>query len=205
MEESGFVKSYILGKRLFDVAVSSAGIALLSPLLIAVGVAVRLDSPGPVLFVHERVGLGGRKFRLLKFRSMAHQSRGSDVTVAGDARVTRIGRLLRSTKIDELPQLWNVLVGDMSLVGPRPEVERYVRMFARDYEDILKVRPGITDLAAIEYRDEEGVLAASHDPEAEYRRVVLPAKIALYRRYLAARSFRTDLGIIARTLVAVLR
>lgn len=178
---------------------------VLAPLLAAVGIAVIADSPGPVLFRHERVGLRGQKFRLLKFRSMAHGSRGSQVTAAGDARVTRVGRLLRRTKLDELPQLWNVLVGDMSLVGPRPEVERYVTLFAHDYEEILQVRPGITDFAAIEYRDEERILAAAADPEREYRQVVLPAKIALYRRYLAERSLRTDLNIIARTLIAVLR
>ena len=196
---------YTVGKRVVDIAMSVVGISLLSPLLIIVGIAVRLDSPGPALFSHERVGRGGRNFHLLKFRSMAHRSRGSDITVAGDARITRVGRVLRRTKIDELPQLWNVLVGDMSLVGPRPELERYVKMFANDYEEILKVRPGITDLAAIEYRDEERVLAASLDPEEEYRRVVLPAKIALYRRYLQERSFQRDLSLIARTVLTMLR
>jgi lipopolysaccharide/colanic/teichoic acid biosynthesis glycosyltransferase len=199
------VSSYTVGKRLVDIAVSVAGISLLSPLLITVAIAVRLDSPGPTLFRHERVGQRGRRFRLLKFRSMTHRSSGSDVTAAGDARITRMGRLLRRAKIDELPQLWNVLVGDMSLVGPRPEVERYVKLFASDYEEILEVKPGITDLAAIEYRDEERILAASSDPESEYRSVVLPAKIRLYRRYLAERSFRTDLSIMARTVIAVLR
>jgi len=196
---------YGIAKRFTDMAVSLVGILLLAPLLTMVGIAVRLDSPGPALFRHERVGRAGRKFHLLKFRSMRHGSRGGQVTVAGDGRITRVGRVLRRTKIDELPQFWNVLVGDMSLVGPRPEVERYVRMFASDYQEILKVRPGITDFAAIEYRDEERILAAAADPEAEYRKVVLPAKIALYRRYLAERSLRTDLTLIARTVAAVFR
>lgn len=196
---------YPIAKRSADVLVSLTGMVVLAPVLAGVAVAVVADSPGPVLFRHERVGRRGKKFRLLKFRSMTHGSSGSQVTAAGDARVTRVGRLLRRTKLDELPQLWNVLVGDMSLVGPRPEVERYVTLFARDYEDILQVRPGITDYAAIEYRDEEGLLAAAADPEREYVQVVLPAKIALYRRYLVERSLRTDLNIIARTLLAVLR
>jgi lipopolysaccharide/colanic/teichoic acid biosynthesis glycosyltransferase len=195
----------VVTKRAVDVSASLIGLALLSPLLVAVAVAVKLDSPGPALFRHERIGRGRRKFLLLKFRSMTHGASGRDVTVAGDARVTRVGRLLRRTKIDELPQLWNVLVGDMSLVGPRPEVDRYVRMFASDYDDILQVRPGITDLAAIEYRDEERILAGSRDPDAEYCRVVLPAKIALYRRYLAERSLRTDFVILAKTFAAILR
>lgn len=199
------LRPYIVAKRSVDVLGSLIGITLLSPLFITAAAAVKLDSPGPILFRHERVGLGGRRFGLLKFRSMTHGSSGRDVTVAGDARVTRAGRLLRRTKVDELPQLWNVLVGDMSLVGPRPEVQRYVDLFADDYRDILAVRPGITDYAAIEYRDEEGILAAAADPEGEYRRVVLPAKIALYRRYLAERSMRTDLLILARTALVILR
>lgn len=199
------MRSYLVAKRSVDILGSLLGLSLLSPLLITAALTVKIDSPGPILFRHERVGLRGRRFRLLKFRSMTHGSSGREVTVAGDARVTRVGRLLRRTKVDELPQLWNVLVGDMSLVGPRPEVPRYVELFADAYEEILEVRPGLTDFAAIEFRDEEGVLAAAVDPEAEYRRVVLPAKIALYRRYLAERSMRTDLVILARTVLAVLR
>ena len=196
---------YATAKRAVDLGASLLGLAVLAPLFAGITLAVRLDSPGPVLFRHERMGLGGRRFHLLKFRSMSYGSRGAEVTVAGDARVTRVGRFLRRTKLDELPQLWNVLAGDMSLVGPRPEVERYVRLFAADYEEILSVRPGITDFAAIEYRDEERVLAAAADPEAEYRNVVLPAKIVLYRRYLAERSFLTDAKLVLRTFLALLR
>jgi lipopolysaccharide/colanic/teichoic acid biosynthesis glycosyltransferase len=196
---------YRIVKRGLDIAVAAAGLVLLAPVLAVLAVAVRLDSPGPALFRHERIGLRGRKFWLLKLRSMAHGSSGSQVTAGGDSRISRVGRLLRRTKLDELPQLWNVLVGDMSLVGPRPEVERYVRLFESDYREILEVRPGITDFAAIEYRDEERILASATDPELEYQRVVLPAKIALYRRYLAERSTITDLKIIGRTLTAILR
>jgi lipopolysaccharide/colanic/teichoic acid biosynthesis glycosyltransferase len=196
--------AYEVAKRVTDVVVSLTGFLLLLPIAIIVGIAVRVDSPGPALFRHERVGRDGRKFELLKFRSMAHRAAGADVTSAADARITRIGRFLRKYKLDELPQLWNVLVGDMSLVGPRPEVERYVRLFASDYEEILRVRPGLTDLAAIEYRNEEEILARAADPENEYCRVILPAKIALYRRYLEERSMRTDLKLIVRTLTAIL-
>jgi lipopolysaccharide/colanic/teichoic acid biosynthesis glycosyltransferase len=197
--------SYHFWKRLTDVSAAIAGLVLLSPVLITIAIAVKADSQGPVLFRHERVGRSGRRFWLIKFRSMAHGSVGRDVTVAGDARVTTLGRFLRRSKIDELPQLWNVLVGDMSLVGPRPEVARYVEMFERDYRDVLQVRPGITDFAAVEYRDEERILAASPDPEAAYRDTVLPAKIALYHRYLRERSLSTDLAILARTFLAILR
>jgi lipopolysaccharide/colanic/teichoic acid biosynthesis glycosyltransferase len=196
---------YQAAKRVVDVAASAAGIVLLSPLLAAVAATVGASSPGPVFFSQERVGQGGRKFKLFKFRTMTHRSAGAQITVAGDARVTSIGRLLRRTKIDELPQLWNVLVGDMSLVGPRPEVERYVKIFAKDYAEILRVKPGITDFAAIEYRDEERILAAAQDPEAEYCRVVLPAKIALYRRYIAQQSLGRDFAILVKTIAAILQ
>jgi lipopolysaccharide/colanic/teichoic acid biosynthesis glycosyltransferase len=158
-----------------------------------------------VLFRQVRVGWRGRTFRILKLRTMRQATVGPEVTAGGDARVTHVGRVLRRFKLDELPQLWNVLVGDMSLVGPRPEVPRYVQRFPEAYARILGVRPGITDFAAIAYRDEESILAASSDPEATYVEVVLPAKIALYHRYLAERSLLTDLRLLARTLGAVAR
>jgi len=196
---------YLVVKRSLDIALAVAGLVVLSPVLALIAIAVRIDSPGLALFRHERIGVRGQKFRPLKFRSMTHGAAGTEVTAAGDSWISRVGSILRRTKLDELPQLWNVLVGEMSLVGPRPEVESYVRLFESDYREILEVRPGLTDFAAIEYRDEERVLAAAADPELEYRRVVLPAKIALYRRYLAERSTITDLRILARTLVAILR
>jgi lipopolysaccharide/colanic/teichoic acid biosynthesis glycosyltransferase len=205
MSRSGARLSYRGAKRIVDVTIAAAGLVLTAPLLAPIAVAVRVSSPGPVLFRHERVGRRGRKFHVLKFRTMVHGSVGAQVTAAGDPRVTRIGKLLRASKLDELPQLWNVLVGDMSLVGPRPEVERYVRMYPEDYEDILRVRPGITDFASIEYRNEEGILANAIDPESEYSRLVLPAKIRLYRRYFAEQSLWTDFTILARTVAAVLK
>jgi lipopolysaccharide/colanic/teichoic acid biosynthesis glycosyltransferase len=173
--------------------------------LAASALAVKLSSPGPVLFRQTRVGRGGRPFRILKFRSMRDGASGPQVTAGGDDRITPVGRVLRRHKLDELPQLWNVLVGDMSLVGPRPEVQRYVERFAADYERILAVRPGITDRAALEYRDEESVLAAAADPEAAYVSTVLPAKIQLYHRYLDEMSLRTDVTLVLRTLAKLIR
>ncbi len=190
------------GKRAFDLAASAAGLVVLSPLLLAVAAAVVVLDPGPVFFRQTRVGRGFRSFRLFKFRTMraAAEGTGPQVTVGGDARITAVGRILRRTKLDELPQLLNVLAGDMSLVGPRPEVPKYVELFRKDYEAVLSVRPGITDFAAIEYRDEEAVLAAYPDPEKAYVETVLPAKIALYRRYLDEIGPATDLGILFKTL-----
>lgn len=196
---------YPTAKRLLDVVASGVGLVCLAPALAACALAVKVGSPGPVFFLHERVGQRGRRFRLVKFRSMTHGAAGAQVTAASDLRITPVGRLLRKYKLDELPQLWNVFVGEMSLVGPRPEVARYVELFRADYERILTVRPGITDFAAIEYRHEEELLAASADPERAYVTEVLPAKIALYNRYLDTMSLSTDLRLIAETLRAVVK
>ncbi len=197
--------AYRFVKRGLDVAISAAGLVLLSPVLAGAAMAVKLTSPGPALFRQSRVGREGRPFPILKFRSMRVGASGPSITAGGDGRITRVGRLLRRSKIDELPQLWNVLAGDMSLVGPRPELQRYVERFPADYARILSIRPGITDYAALEYRDEESVLATSPDPEAAYVQVVLPAKIRLYHRYLDEMSLTTDLTLVLRTLAAVLR
>jgi lipopolysaccharide/colanic/teichoic acid biosynthesis glycosyltransferase len=196
---------YRWAKRAMDFLLSLGGLIALSPVMAAVAVSVKLGSPGPVLFRQQRVGRRGSPFTILKFRSMVAGASGPAVTAKTDARVTRVGRVLRRHKLDELPQLWNVLVGDMSLVGPRPEVERYVRLFPDAYGRILTVRPGLTDFAALEYRDEEAVLSRSPDVEAAYTQVVLPAKIALYHRYLDEVSLGTDVALILRTLAALLR
>lgn len=196
------------GKRLFDASSALLGLALLWPLLLLIAALVKLSDGGPVLFTHTRVGRGFRTFRLFKFRTMTADagSRGPQVTAGGDPRVTAIGRLLRRTKLDELPQLLNVVIGDMSIVGPRPEVPKYVEMFRdRHYNAILTLRPGITDYAAIEFRDEESVLRRFADPEEGYVREVLPRKIELYERYLREISFLTDLKIIMRTFGKILR
>ncbi len=195
------------GKRALDVVASATGLIVLSPLLAAVALVLVVFDPGPVFFRQTRVGLGFAPFRLFKFRTMhaAADRGGAQVTAGGDARVTAVGRVLRRTKLDELPQLFNVLAGEMSLVGPRPEVPKYVELFRSDYRDVLSVRPGITDFAAIEYRDEEAVLAAYPDPEKAYIEAVLPAKIVLYRRYLGEIGLGTDLKIIWKTLAKVAR
>ena len=186
-------------KRAFDVAASVLGLVILSPVLLAVAGAIKILDPGPVFFSQTRAGRGATPFKIFKFRTMRVGGSGPQITSGADARVTPLGRLLRRTKLDELPQLFNVLRGDMSVVGPRPEVPRYVELFKDDYKLILSVKPGITDYAAIKYRDEEAVLGAYRDPDEGYVTEVLPAKIALYRRYIMEIGFATDLKIIFAT------
>jgi lipopolysaccharide/colanic/teichoic acid biosynthesis glycosyltransferase len=190
-------------KRMLDIGVSLIGLTCLFPLMLLVAILIRLDSSGPIFFRQERIGRGFRPFNILKFRTMIDdaQSKGRLITLAEDPRVTRIGRTLRSLKIDELPQLINVLKGEMSLVGPRPEVPRYVQAFQKEYEEILKVRPGMTDLASLKYRNEEAILGRSDDPEEEYVKHVLPDKIQLAKDYLQRSSFFFDLSLIFRTLL----
>ena len=196
-----------MAKRCFDLLLAGLGMALLSPLLLVLALWIKLDSPGPVFFRQERVGRGGVPFRIHKLRTMTHSAVGGpQITVGADRRVTRAGRVLRHYKLDELVQLIDVLKGDMSLVGPRPEVPRYVAMYPAKVRDkVLSVRPGITDLASIEYRDEAAVLAAAADPEAEYVNVVMPAKLRLASQYVDQASLATDLRLIARTLRTVFR
>ena len=194
-----------LAKRTLDLTLAGLGVVVLSPLLAAVAASVALDSPGPVFFRQVRVGRGFRPFRIIKFRTMVEDAarRGGPLSIGADPRVTRIGRWLRRLKLDELPQLFNVLAGDMSLVGPRPEVPEYVERYRADYADILTVRPGMTDLASLKYRDESALLAAAADPGAEYVRVILPDKIRLAREYVRRSSVLFDLSLILRTLGAV--
>lgn len=188
--------------RAFDATVSAIGLLVLSPLLLLTAVAVKLDSAGPVLFRQERVGLNGKRFKILKFRTMTVDAelRGGQLTSQGDARVTRVGRILRRTKIDELAQLFNVVVGDMALVGPRPEVPRYVALYDSEQREVLRVRPGITDPASIVYRNESEVLGSAGDPEAFYVEELFPRKLALSLAYVRQRSFWLDLGVLARTV-----
>ncbi len=188
--------------RAFDIAVAFLGLFLLSPLLLLAALLIKLDSSGPIFFRQERMGRGFRIFFIYKLRTMVQDAprKGGPITSDGDPRITRVGRLLRKTKIDELPQLINVLKGEMSFVGPRPEVRQYVELFRQDYEEILKIRPGITDMATIKFRDEEVVLALSENPEEEYLRHVLPDKIKLAKDYLERSSFLFDLALVLRTL-----
>lgn len=192
-------------KRLFDFIVAVAGLLVLSPLMLLAALVIKIDSPGPVFFKQQRVGQGFRPFLIYKFRTMVQDAprRGSSITVGADPRITRSGRFLRKSKFDELPQLINVLKGDMSLVGPRPEVPRYVEMFRQDYAVILNVRPGITDLASLKYRDEAAVLVAVKDPEQEYVTRVLPEKIKLAKQYIREASFMFDLKLILQTLLRI--
>ena len=196
-----------MAKRLFDLVGAGAALLLLAPLLLLVALAVRLDSPGPVFFRQERVGRDGVLFRIHKFRTMRADAPalGPQVTVGKDARITRVGHWLRNRRIDELPQFIDVLLGRMSLVGPRPEVPRYVAQYPADVRQaVLSVRPGITDLASIEFRDESALLARSQDPERTYVEQVLPAKLRHAQQYVRTHSLWLDLRIIARTVLAVL-
>jgi lipopolysaccharide/colanic/teichoic acid biosynthesis glycosyltransferase len=186
--------------RAFDVACSAAGLLLLLPVFAEVAVAIILDDGLPVLFSQTRVGRNGRLFRIWKFRTMRRGSPGSVITASGDARVTRAGARLRKYKLDELPQLLNVLKGDMSLIGPRPEVPEHVQFQAPMWQAILQVRPGITDLATLLYRDEEKILGACEDADALYRESVLPAKLHWNLAYLRSRSFGQDLKLIFLTI-----
>jgi lipopolysaccharide/colanic/teichoic acid biosynthesis glycosyltransferase len=196
-----------LAKRLFDVLAAGAGVLVLAPLLLGVALWIRLDSPGPVLFRQVRVGRHGVPFEIYKFRTMSQRpDAGPQLTVGQDPRVTRAGRFLRHYKLDELPQLFNVLEGTMSLVGPRPEVPRYVECYPPAVRNtVLSVAPGITDLAAILYRDESAILGQARDPEQAYVDTILPVKLEYYQRYVRERSFWLDLRIIFRTLAAIVR
>ena len=193
-------------KRAFDVASSAVGLVVLSPVFLVVAALIKAKDRGPVFFRQERVGLHGRTFRIHKFRTMRVANAGVLITSADDDRITPVGAFLRRTKLDELPQLIDVLRGDMSVVGPRPEVPRYVAMWGDDARaEILSVRPGISDPAAIAFRNEQDVLAAADDPERHYVEVILPQKVAMYLDYVRTRSFLGDLRVIVGTLAEIVR
>lgn len=192
-----------MGKRLFDLICAGLGLLLLSPLLLVVAVWIKLDSPGPVMFRQERVGRFGRPFRIHKFRTMRVDAPalGPQITIGADPRITRSGRFLRASKLDELPQLWDVFRGAMSLVGPRPEVPRYVALYPADLREVvLSVRPGITDPASLSFRNESELLAQAADPEREYVEVVMPAKLRLAADYVRRASLANDVRLIVATL-----
>lgn len=193
-------------KRAFDAVVAGLGLLVTAPVLGVVAAAIAAESPGGVIFRQERVGRHGVPFRIHKFRTMRVDHDGSLVSVTGDSRVTRVGAVLRKTKLDELPQLLDVVAGSMSLVGPRPEVPVYVARWPEDLRDeILSVRPGITDPGSIAFRNEADELAAAQDPERHYVESILPRKAALYAAYVRDRTFVGDLRILADTALAVLR
>ena len=196
-----------MAKRLFDIAFALLALLLLGPLLLAVALWVRLDSPGPVFFRQQRVGRSGQLFDIYKFRTMqtGAEAMGPQITVGEDARITRAGAWLRCSKVDERPQFINVVRGDRGLVGPRPEVPRDVAQYPADVRQaVLSVRPGITDLASIEFRDESALLARSQNPERTYVEQILPAKLRHAQQYVRTHSLWLDLRIIARTVLAVL-
>lgn len=192
-----------MAKRCFDLVCAGLGLVLLAPLLAGIALWIKFDSRGPVFFRQQRVGRGGVPFRIHKFRTMAADApeRGPELTVGVDPRITRAGRVLRAAKLDELPQLLDVIAGTMSLVGPRPEVPRYVALYPAALRDkVLSVRPGITDPASIAYRDESALLAAAADPERVYIEQVMPAKLRCAAQYVDRMSLRNDLALIGATL-----
>ncbi|MEK6805945.1 MAG: sugar transferase [Pseudomonadota bacterium] len=197
-----------MAKRLFDLLASGLGLLVLAPLFLLIALAIKLESPGPVFFRQERVGHFGKTFRIHKFRTMVRDAkhRGLQITVGADARVTRVGRVLRKSKLDELAQLVDVFLGHMSLVGPRPEVPHYVACYPDEAREIiLSIKPGITDWASIKYRNENEILAKAIDPHKAYVDEVLSVKISYYVEYVKNRSFWGDIRIIFATLFSVAR
>ncbi len=194
-----------MAKRLFDIVGAALALAVLSPLLLLVALRIKLDSPGPVFFRQERVGRHGVPFRIHKFRTMAHGAPGLQITVGDDPRITRVGAGLRRTRIDELPQFIDVLQGTMSLVGPRPEVPRYVAHYPPALRgQVLAVRPGITDPASLAFIDEAALLAQAADPEREYIESILPAKLQRSAAYAARATVRSDIAVLMRTVSRLL-
>ena len=192
-------------KRLFDVLASTVMLVLLSPLLLVLSLAVNFSSKGPVFYMQERIGKNEKPFRIFKFRTMLMDAdKKGLLTVGGrDPRVTNFGYFLRKYKLDELPQLFNVVLGEMSLVGPRPEVKRYVEMYSVEQKKVLEVNPGITDYASIEYANENELLGKADDPEKMYVEEIMPAKLKLNLKYVKEQSFLVDLKIIFKTAMKI--
>ena len=196
----------LAAKRAMDIVLSAAALCVLWPVLLLIALAIVVDDPGPVFYRQVRVGRGGKPFRIFKFRTMVVDAdkKGLSITVGRDSRITRVGALLRKTKLDELAQLLNVLCGQMSFVGPRPEVPRYVELYTPYQRQVLLVRPGITDYASIAYRNENDLLAGADDPERMYIETIMPDKIELNMKYLREISPLTDVRLILRTVLAVI-
>lgn len=200
-------KASLALKRAMDIVLSAFGIAVLSPVLLVIALAIVIDSKGGVFYRQVRVGKDGKEFRIFKFRTMISDAdkRGLLITVGEDSRITRVGKILRKTKLDELAQLFNVFIGDMSFVGPRPEVPRYVAMYTPAQRNVLLVRPGITDYASVAYRDENDLLEGASDPERVYIEEIMPAKLELNRQYLSSIGVWTDIKLIFATVLAVVK
>lgn len=196
----------LIAKRAMDIAISAAALCVLWPVFLLIALAIVIDDPGPVFYRQVRVGRSGRPFRIFKFRTMVVDAdkKGLSITVGRDSRITRVGAFLRRTKLDELAQLLNVLCGQMSFVGPRPEVPRYVELYTPYQRQVLLVRPGITDYASIAYRNENDLLAGADDPEKMYIETIMPDKIELNMKYLREISPLADLRLILKTVIAVI-
>ncbi len=193
-------------KRLFDFGIALVACIILSPLLLILGILIRIESPGSGLYRQERVGKEGVSFQLLKFRSMRSDLSGPAITLGtNDPRITRVGQWIRKSKMDELPQLWNIVMGDMSFVGPRPEVPKYVALYTTEQRDVLAVRPGLTDPASIQAFDEGARLESVEDPEKFYREVILPEKVNMQLAYIRKATFLSDGRVIVRTLLRILK
>ena len=193
-------------KRIFDITLSLFGLIILLPFMLIIAILIKIDSKGPIFFKQIRVTKGGREFKILKYRTMRVGSdKYSQITVGKDERITKIGSFLRKYKLDEIPQLINVLIGDMSLVGPRPEVPKYVVLYTDEQKEILKVRAGITDYASIEFSDENDLLASEKNPEEAYIEKIMPKKIELNKKYLSEISVLTDIRIILLTIKKILK
>lgn len=194
-------------KRAFDIIISATGLIILLPLEILIALVIVIDDGGSIFFKQKRIGLNQRPFTLYKFRSMTASSNAFIENFdAGDkSRVTKIGTLLRKTKLDELPQLFNVLIGDMSLVGPRPEVEKWVDIYPQQWAFVLTMKPGITDNAAILFRNEEDILAKVSNPEMYYKEIILPQKLNIYSDYILNHSFTIDILIIVKTILSIFK
>ncbi|WP_315071700.1 sugar transferase [uncultured Clostridium sp.] len=190
-------------KRIFDFVCSTLGLIILSPFLIIIAIRIKTDSDGPVFFRQIRVGEKNKEFEILKFRTMVVDAEklGRQITVGNDSRITKIGAFLRKYKLDELPQLINVFKGDMSLVGPRPEVPRYVKLYNDKQKKVLQVKPGITDLASIRYRDENELLGEAENPDEFYINTIMPDKLALNLEYINRNNVFIDIYIILKTII----
>ena len=193
-------------KRIFDITLSLFGLIILLPFMLIIAILIKIDSKGPVFFKQIRVTKNGKEFKIFKYRTMKVGSdKYSQITVGKDGRITKLGSFLRKYKLDEIPQLINVLIGDMSLVGPRPEVPKYVALYTDEQKEILKVRAGITDYASIEFSDENDLLASEEDPEKAYIEKIMPKKIELNKKYLSETSVLTDIKIILLTIKKILK
>ncbi len=194
-------------KRLFDFSSSLAGLIVLSPLLLIIGLLIKLDSSGPVFFRQNRVGLHGKQFNIYKFRTMTAEAEelGKHITIGRDPRITRIGHFLRRSNLDELPQLINVLKGEMSIVGPRPEVPKYVELYTEEQRKVLSVKPGMTDYASIEFRNEDDMLASSSNPEEYYINELMPKKLTRNLEYINNQSLLLDIKLILETLKRIVQ